>query len=78
MYERVKWPVMEVLTMRLRQLKLRMLRFVVETSFVMQNLRYSRVLRPVVNYLLNYSRVIMQPEAKGQSLLKDWVLGFVM
>ena len=32
MYERVKWPVMEVLTMRLRQLKLRMLRFVVETS----------------------------------------------
>ena len=78
MYDLLMWLIVEVLTMRRRHIERRMLRCVMETSQVRFTLMYHRVLRLVVEALLCNSRVIMEPEAKGQGLLQDWVQRLVM
>ena len=64
--------------MRQHHFELRMLWFVMETSWVWCCFMYHRVLRLVVKASLCLPGVIVKSEAKGKGLLQDWMLRLVM
>ena len=72
--ELVMQSVVKLLSMRQHHFELRMLRLVMETSWVWRCFMYHRVLWLVVKASLCFPEVIVKPEAKGQSLLEDWML----
>ena len=88
MPELVMWRAVEVLSLGRRHIELRMLWFVMETSWVWRCFVYHRVLWLFVKASLCLPGVIVKPEAKGKGLLQDWMprlimkplgmLGFVM
>ena len=78
MPELVMQSVVRLLSMRQHHFELRMLWFVMETSWVWRCFMYHRVLGLVVKASLCLSGVIVKPEAKGKILLQDWMLRLVM
>lgn len=76
--ELVMQSVVKLLSMRQHHFELRMLRLVMETSWVWRCFMYHRVLWLVVKASLCFPGVIVKPEAKGQVLSENCMLRLVM
>ena len=78
MPELVMQSAVKLMSMGRRHIELRMLWFVMETSWVWRCFVYHRMLWLVVKDSLCFPGVIVKPEAKGQGLFQGWMLRLVM